>query len=77
VLTKTQLGALVGGGTGLRYSYIDLALLDVEAAILLMREALRGGRLPKRSWFLFYDSVLAAEWVGVWDDSPLPPLLPE
>lgn len=71
-----DLGAVIGGGTGLRYSYVDLALLDVKKAVPAIREALRAGRLPKRSWLLFHDSALEAEWIGIWDDSPPPPGLP-
>lgn len=76
-LKPAGLGVFVGGGTGLRYSYIDLALLDVERAVPVLRDVLRSGRLPKRSWLQFFDSGLQGEWVGVWDDSPPPPGLPE
>lgn len=73
----TGLGAVIGGGTGFRYSYIDLALIDVEKSIPLLRETLQRGRVAKRSWLLFYDDELAAEWVGIWPDSPEPPGLPD
>jgi hypothetical protein len=72
-LRPRGLGCVVGGGTGLRYSYIDLALTDLGSAVAVVREVLRAGRLTRRSWLLFYDSEWAHEWLGVWEDSPPPP----
>ncbi|MDH3399292.1 MAG: hypothetical protein OEM81_15910, partial [Acidimicrobiia bacterium] len=69
------LGCFFSGGTGYRYSYVDLALTDLQSAIPVVREVLQAGRLTKRSWLLFYDTEWANEWVGIWPDSP-PPLLP-
>ena len=77
VLAREGLGAVIGGGTGLRYSYIDLALTDVERAIPLIRGTLRAGKIVNRSWLQFFDDSLAAEWVGMWPDTPPPPGLPE
>ncbi len=74
VLKPDKLGCHLGGGTGLRYSYIDLALTDMDQGILATRQRLQAGRVPKRSWIQFWDSDLAAEWVGVYHDSPPPPL---
>jgi hypothetical protein len=76
VLKPARVGCVVGGGTELRYSYIDLALTDLDAAAGLVREALRAGRIPRRSWLLFNDCEWEDEWVGVWDDTPPPCLLP-
>ncbi len=73
-LKPQKLGCQVGGGTGLRYSYIDLALTDVNQGIEAIKQRLRSGKVPKRSWILFYDSDLAAEWIGIYDDSPPPPM---
>jgi hypothetical protein len=72
-LKPSGLGAHVGGGTGRRYSYVDLALRDVDRAIPIIRETLQRGRVPKRSWLLFFDDTLRDEWVGIWPDSPEPP----
>jgi hypothetical protein len=66
-------GSVVGGGTGLRYSYIELALTDVEVAWRSMSMVLSDGRLPKRTWLLFHDADLAAQWYGLYDDTPEPP----
>lgn len=74
VLKPAGLGCYIGGGTGLRYSYVDLALTDVKKGIAAVRERLRVGNVPKRSWILFFDDYLAAEWVGIYPDSPPPPL---
>ena len=73
-LMASGLGCCVGGGTGLRYSYIDLAVTDIRMASDALRKALRAGNVPKRSWILFFDDEWHREWVGVWDDSPSPPL---
>lgn len=72
-LQPAGLGAHVGGGTGRRYSYVDLALRDVDRAIPLIREVLRSGRAPRRTWLLFFDDALRDEWVGIWEDTPQPP----
>jgi len=67
------LGGHIGGGTGLRYSYIDLALTDVPAAMEALRPVLRAGKLPRRTWLQFFDADLADEWIPLWDDAPPPP----
>ncbi|HEX2831581.1 MAG TPA: hypothetical protein VHW00_01120 [Thermoanaerobaculia bacterium] len=73
-LRDARAGCFIGGGTGLRYSYIDLALLDVDRGIEILREVLRAGNITRRAWLQFYDSAFDAEWVGVWPDSPPPPM---
>lgn len=73
-LKPAKLGCQIGGGTGLRYSYIELALTDIDRSIPVIRKLLQEGNLPKRSWILFHDTDLSAEWVGIYDDSPAPPL---
>ena len=67
-------GGVIGGGTGLRYSYIDLALKDVERGIEAIRSVLRQGNIARRTWVLFFDAELSKEWIGIWDDTPPPPL---
>jgi hypothetical protein len=68
------LGSVVGGGTGRRYSYIELALTDVEQAWQQMGVLLSNARLPKRTWLLFHDTDLSAQWHGLYDDTPNPPM---
>ncbi len=72
VLRPAGLGCHIGGGTGKRYSYIDLALTDVEAGIKAVQQRLRQANVPKRAWIQFYDSDWSGEWVGIHDDSPAP-----
>jgi hypothetical protein len=72
-LEPRGLGAQIGGGTGLRYSYVDLALTDVLAAMDALRPVLRAGQLPRRTWLQFFDADLADEWIPLWDDAPPPP----
>jgi hypothetical protein len=66
-------GTVIGGGTGRRYTYIDLALTDVDRAIAALKPALRNGAVPSRTWLLFHDCEWRDEWIGIYDDSPLPP----
>jgi hypothetical protein len=47
VLRPRRLGCHIGGGTGLRYSYIDLALTDVQQGLDAVRRRLREGNVPK------------------------------
>lgn len=65
-------GCVVGGGTGFRYSYIDLAVNDVDGAIDIVKSVLQKGKLTKRSWILFHDPDYKSEWIGVWPDGPEP-----
>lgn len=39
-----------------------------------MSIVLSDGHLPKRTWLLFHDVDLAAQWYGLYDDTPDPPL---
>jgi hypothetical protein len=73
-LETSQLGTVVGGGNGRRYCYIDLSLLDVNKAVSVIRETLARGGVSIRSWLLFFDSDYSAEWIGVFPDSPPPPM---
>jgi hypothetical protein len=76
-LRESRAGCFIGGGTGLRYSYIDLALLDTERGIDIVRDVLRAGNIHRRSWILFFDDTLSAEWIGIWPDTPPPPMKTE
>lgn len=72
VLVPAKLGCHIGGGTGLKYSYIDLALTDPVRGIEAIRDRLRSGRIPLRTWIRFFDDDLASEWVGVYEETPAP-----
>ncbi len=76
-LEKEKLGCAVGGGTGLRYSYVDLALTDLHRGTDVVRRVLQKSNLHKRSWLQFYDSALRDEWIGIYDDTPPPPMRKE
>lgn len=67
------LGVVVGTGTGKKYSYLDLALTDVEKSIPVIREKMRAAKVANRSWLLFHDAHLSDEWVGIYSDTPPPP----
>lgn len=72
-LASDSLGGVSGGGTGIRYSYIDLVLTDLNRGIAAVRKTLRSGGVPQRTWILFFDADLCGEWVGVYDETPPPP----
>jgi hypothetical protein len=76
-LGEGQQGYVVAGGTGLLYSYIYLSLVDVQAAIPVVRAILQEAQISKRSWLLFLDAELSEEWIGMWDSSPTPPGIDE
>jgi hypothetical protein len=70
---QAKFGCCIGGGSGLRYSYIDLALTDLVRGVPFVREVLARLQAPPRTWLLFHDDDLAEEWVGVYPHTPAPP----
>lgn len=72
-LVGPGLGCVVGGASGLRYEYIDLALQSPDVALGVVRQVMQEGKVPRASWVLFFDDVWRDEWVGVWPDGPPPP----
>jgi hypothetical protein len=66
-------GCVIGGGSGLRYAYIDLALTDVKRATPALRQILAEKNAPPRSWLLFNDDDLSAEWIAMHPETPEPP----
>lgn len=73
VLRPAGAGCVIGGGTGIRYSYIELALADVDHGWQAMRAVLRQGGVPERTWLLFHDDERAADWRGAYESTPPPP----
>jgi len=73
-LRARRYGCVTGAGTGLRYIYVDLALLDIENAVRRLRKLLQHAGVSRRAWLQFFDSSLGAEWIGMWPDSPPPPM---
>lgn len=72
-LIGAGLGVVVGTGTGKKYSYLDLALTDIEKSIAEIRKQMRAAKVANRSWLLFHDAHLSDEWVGIYGDTPPPP----
>jgi hypothetical protein len=72
-LLEANAGCCIGGGSGLRYAYIDLALADVKRAVPILRKILPEHHAAVRSWLLFHDDDLAAEWIGIHRETPPPP----
>ena len=72
-LAEHGLGCTTGGGTGVMYAYVDVALTDVSRAILILRQLLQRHRVNQRSWLLFFEPELADEWVGIYPQTPPPP----
>ena len=72
-LGEHRVGCTTGGGTGVMYAYIDLALNDVRRAIPVLRDLLQRRRVNERSWLLFFDPELAEEWMGIYDTTRPPP----
>lgn len=71
-LAPQQLGVVVGSGTGTRYSYIDLAVRDVDMASDTIIDVLRQGDVVKNAWILFHDDEWHDEWIGIYADTPPP-----
>lgn len=72
-LIPTELGVVVGTGTGKKYSYLDLALTDLKQAVPEVINRMRAAKAANRSWLLFHDAHMADEWVGIHKDTPPPP----
>lgn len=72
-LIPAKAGCHVGGATGLRYTYVDVALTDVRRGIEGIRQALQP-LVGLRTWILFHDADLCGEWIGLHPNSPPPPL---
>ena len=72
-LIPAELGCTIGGGTGKRYSYVDLALVHLKRGRQTVRDVLLQNGVPKRTWIQFFDDTLSHEWIGIHDDAPPPP----
>jgi hypothetical protein len=72
-LIAGRAGRVVGGGLGLRYSYVDVALSKLDQGLALICEAAREEGLPQRSWIECFDSDFADEWLEVWPGAAVPP----
>jgi len=76
-LQQAGIGGSIGGGSGIRYSYVDLAITNVMPALPIIRQVLTRQRAPLRTWLQFFDTTLSEEWFGVYPNTPPPPRFPE
>jgi hypothetical protein len=72
-LISTGLGCVIGVGTAKRYSYIDFAFTNRDTAIPAASPSSRKA-FEKRVDSAFFDENLGAEWVGICNDMPPPPI---
>lgn len=72
-LIEAGLGCTVGMGTGVRYSYLDFAIRELQKAVPLIRDTALTFGVPERTWLLFCDSAWEGEWVGIQQGTPPPP----
>ncbi len=67
-----NIGAVTGVGLGVKTSYIDVALCNLETGLARLVAKLRELELPPATFIQFFDSELAEEWLAIWPDSRLP-----
>lgn len=60
-LKQKQLGCIVGSAIGLKYLYIDLAIINTYISIQEIKEILGLCSASRKIWLLFYDGELAYE----------------
>jgi hypothetical protein len=54
-LSEAGLGCVIGAGTGIRYSYVDMAVVPSPAWLRLVRKILRDGRIGKNTCIVAFD----------------------
>jgi hypothetical protein len=64
-------GAVTGVGLGVKTTYVDLALCNLETGLKSLISNLRSLGVPERSFIQFFDTELADEWLSIWPDSRL------
>jgi hypothetical protein len=72
-LVGERCGRVVGSGMGVVHSYVDFALDSLDRAVDVIRAVARRVGLPRASWLLFCDTLLADEWIALVPGAPLPP----
>jgi hypothetical protein len=73
-LVEKRIGVVTGAGTGLRHGYIDFVLNSISKGGRIIQKIGKKFKLPKNSWILFFDSVMEANWIGIYEDTPIPPM---
>jgi hypothetical protein len=71
-LASNKLGAVVGNGLGMRYTYIDLALTDPALGLESLERLARTIRLPEKSWLLFCESDWRQHWFAIGKNAGIP-----
>lgn len=64
-------GAVTGVGFGVKTTYVDLALCNLETGLPRLVSKLRDVRAPARTFVQFFDTELGDEWLSIWPDSRL------
>jgi len=64
-------GAVTGVGFGVKTTYLDLALCNLETGLPRLVSKLRDANAPPRTFIQFFDSELSDEWLSIWPDSRL------
>jgi hypothetical protein len=64
-------GAVTGVGFGVKTTYVDFALSDLEMGLLGLVSGGRQMELPELSFVQFFDSELEEEWLSIWPESRL------
>ncbi|HYQ16913.1 MAG TPA: hypothetical protein VEQ58_14180 [Polyangiaceae bacterium] len=65
------LGAVTGVGFGVKTTYVDFALYDLEAGLARLISRARQLELPLETFIQFFDSELAEEWLSIWPGARL------
>ena len=66
-----DVGAVTGVGFGVKNTYVDLALCNLETGLGRLVSKLKEHGAPARTFIQFFDSELADEWLSIWPDSRL------
>jgi hypothetical protein len=66
-----EVGAVTGVGFGVKNTYVDLALCNLETGLARLVSKLKEHNAPARTFIQFFDSELADEWLSIWPDSRL------
>lgn len=71
-LRKNGIGCQIGAGRGSDYYFFDLALVDVDASLEIMKRLAEEYALLKKTWLMFYDTPDKSKFVGLYPESPSP-----
>ncbi|MGF1501581.1 MAG: hypothetical protein ACFBSD_07165 [Paracoccaceae bacterium] len=74
VLMKARLGGVTAFGEGVRHVYIDLAMLQVEPAMPILRAALRRAGVEAPTWLMFDEAGLEDRYFALTPDTQPSPV---